>query len=374
MNAASNRSSAVIGTRRFFISLGSSLVVIAVTLFFFAPHLWFMTKIQPGTMEWDRALGFLAQCANPWEPYVEPALRWRLLPPTLAYWLGLRGLTPLALPWIGTITFLTSLHWMLRNRGFSQRANLATLFLVAGSGGVLASLHWFGLNDSWYLLGLAVVTLGHGWRSLVYPCLLCPWIDERFLIALPLAIFSRTLLTPDFPKSAAWSHLLALVARETWPCAIAVLPYAIVRGTFSQLDPELASREFLKTVAREFVIWAPYAPLAWWMGLRAAWLPLAVGLRAVLREAGAPAFVSAALLSLLMLGASLVIAQDMSRTAIILLPGVLGGAIVLARSEAGERTLVVASLVNLLLPAMHVVSTSAEPMYFLPLELWRVFH
>jgi hypothetical protein len=69
-----------------------------------------------------------------------------------------------------------------------------------------------------------------------------------------------------------------------------------------------------------------------------------------------------------------VLAQDMSRTAILFLPGVLGGAIGLVRTRQGERILIGAALANLLLPAMHVVSTSAEPILFLPLELWRLYH
>jgi hypothetical protein len=64
----------------------------------------------------------------------------------------------------------------------------------------------------------------------------------------------------------------------------------------------------------------------------------------------------------------------MSRTAILLLPGVLGGAIGLSRTKPGERLLVGAALANLILPAMHVTSTSAEHIYYLPLELWRVLH
>ena len=118
----------------------------------------------------------------------------------------------------------------------------------------------------------------------------------------------------------------------------------------------------------------PYAPLAWWMGLRAAWVLLFSGLRDVYQCAGRSAALLVISLSLLMLAISLVLAQDMSRTAILLLPGVLGGAIGLARTPQGERVLVGAALANLLLPAMHVVSTSAEPVYFLPLELWRLAH
>ena len=137
---------------------------------------------------------------------------------------------------------------------------------------------------------------------------------------------------------------------------------------------DLSNREFLESVTREFVIWMPYAPLAWWMGLRAAWVPLFSGLQDVFRICGRPAAILVALISLLVLATSLVLAEDMSRTAILLLPGVLAGAISLARNRQGEHILVGAALANLLLPAMHVVSTSAEPVHFLPLELWRLFH
>jgi hypothetical protein len=360
--------------RRWLASLGAALLVIAVTIVFFAPHLWFMTEVRPDTYEWDRALGFLAQCANPWDGGVEAALRWRLLPPTLAYWLGLRGLTPLVIPWFGIIALLAYLHGTLRGKGLSRRASLATLFLVAGSGGVLAAMHWYGINDGWYLLGLAVVTLGSGWRSLVYPCLLCPWVDERFLIALPLALVCRTLSSPAFPAEASGTELVSRLKRVVWPCAVALVPYAIIRATLSLLDDDLSNREFLATVAREFVVWMPYAPLAWWMGLRAAWLPLFSGLRDVFTTCGRPAALLVLLLSLLMLTVSLVLAQDMSRTAILFLPGLLCGAISLARTSQGERILVGAAVANLLLPAMHVTSTSAEPIHFLPLELWRVLN
>jgi hypothetical protein len=360
--------------RQWLASLGASLLIIAVTLTFFAPHLWYMSEVRPDTYEWDRALGFLAQCANPWDGGVEPALRWRVLPPTVAYWLGLRGLTPLVIPWLGIIALLAFLHGALRGKGMSRSASLATLFLVAGSGGVLASMHWFGINDGWYLLGLAVVTLGSGWRSLIYPCLLCPWVDERFLIALPLALVCRSLSSPSFPAAASASVLVSHLHRVIWPCTVALVPYAICRVTLSLLDDDLSNREFVANVAREFVVWMPYAPLAWWMGLRAAWLPLFSGLRDVFTTCGRPAALLVLLISLLMLAASLVLAQDMSRTAILLLPGLLCGAISLARTRQGERILVGAALANLLLPAMHVVSTSAEPVLFLPLELWRLFH
>ena len=360
--------------RRWLEAVGAALVVVAVTLTFLAPHLGNMTEPRPRTYEWDRALGFLRQCANPWEPDVEAALRWRLLPPTIAYWLGLRGMTALGLPWLGIIALLTQLHWMFRRAGLSRLACFATMLLVAGSGGVMTSMHWLGINDGWYLMGLVAVTLGRGWRSVVVPCLLCVWVDERFIVGLPLALLCRTIAAPDLPMSAPLAPLLVRLSRVVWPAALALVPYALIRVMLSVGDDDLANGWFLRTVAHDFVYWAPYAPLGWWMGLRAAWWPLFTGLRDVATFRGNPAALLCLLLTACTLGVSLVLASDLSRTTILLLPGILCGAVSLARTPSGERALIVAGVANLVLPALHVTSTSAEPIYFLPLELWHLFH
>ena len=355
-------------------SLAAALGVIAVTVFLFAPHLWALTEPTPGSFEWDRALGFLRQCNNPWDPDVEAALRWRLLPPTVAHWFGLTGKSALVLAWLGIVTLLAQVDWTLRGLGVARRARIATMFLVAGSGGLLTSMHWLGINDGWYLVGLVAVTLGRGWRSLVVPCLLCVWVDERFVVALPLAVICRTIRTADDAPAESVAGLLRRLAIVIWPCALALLPYGIVRISLSVGDEDLANGWFLRTIASEFVTWLSYAPLGWWMGLRAAWFPLFTGLRDV---ASARGMLSAALCAVAVCGtlsASIVLAADISRTAILLLPGVLCGSISLARTARGERALVVAAMAGLLLPAMHVSGTSAEPIHWLPREIWRLIH
>ena len=360
--------------RRGLESFGAALVVIALTLAYFAPHLGTLMEPSPGTFEWDRALGFLRQCANPWAPDVEAALRWRLLPPTVAYWLGLRGIGALALPWLGVVALLTQLHWMLRRAGLGRAACLATMVLVAGSGGALTSMHWLGINDGWYLMGLVTVTLSRGLRSLVVACLLCVWIDERFIVGLPLALLCRTLTAPDLPNPASFAILFKRLWHVSWPAAAAVLPYALIRVSLSVGDDDLSNGWFLHRVAREFVNWAPYAPLGWWMGLRAAWAPLVTGLRDVSILRGTPAALLCLLTTAATLALSLVLASDLSRTTILLLPGILCGAISLAQSSSGERVLLVAAAANLLIPAMHVSYSHGEPIYYLPLELWRLWN
>lgn len=355
-------------------SCGTALLVIAVTLFFFAPHLWAFVEPTPRSFEWDRALGFLQQCRHPWDPDVEAALRWRLLPPTLSYWLGLPGKSPLALAWLGVVILLAQIHGNLRRLGVAPRPRLATLFLVAGSGGVLTSMHWLGINDGWYLIGLVAVTLGRSWRSLVVPCLLCVWVDERFVVALPLAVICRTIRNPNGELDESVMGLMRRLAAVIWPCALALLPYGIVRISLSIGDDDLANGWFLRTIASEFVTWVSAAPLGWWMGLRAAWLPLFTGLRDVATARGILSGGLCAGAVLVTLGGSIVLASDISRTTILLLPGVLCGSISLARTRRGERMLVAAAGAGLLLPAMHVSATRAEPLHWLPLELCRLLH
>ena len=353
-------------------SVAASLGVIAVTLLLFAPHLWALAEPTPGSYEWDRALGFLQQCSNPWDPDVEAALRWRLLPPTIAYWLGLTGKYALVMAWLGVVTLLAQIHWILRRLAVAPRARFATLFLVAGSGGVLTSMHWLGINDGWYLVGVAAVTLGRSWRSLVVPCLLCIWVDERFVVALPLAVICRTVRSAEPGSADSVAGFSRRLTAVIWPCALALLPYGIVRISLSVGDDDLSNGWFLRTIANDFVNWLCYAPLGWWMGLRAAWFPLFTGLRDVALARGRlPAAVCFAAVCVT-LGSSIVLASDISRTTILLLPAVLCGAISLSLTVRGEQCLALAAVANLLLPAMHVSGTSAEPIYWFPVELWRL--
>jgi hypothetical protein len=49
--------------------------------------------------------GFLKPCEQPFRQDVEPAVRWRLLPPLVCHALGLKGNRPLAFCWLGLAVF-----------------------------------------------------------------------------------------------------------------------------------------------------------------------------------------------------------------------------------------------------------------------------
>src|SRR6185369_16440373 len=92
-------------------------------------------------------------------------------------------------------------------------------------------------------------------------CLLCPWIDERFLIGFPLAW-----LAGCHERDRGWS----------WPAArdaLWLLPYFIVR--LLQARQDIASQQFLSYQLHHAYLLLPRAPLGWWMGLRAAWMAVA---------------------------------------------------------------------------------------------------
>ena len=67
-----------------------ALFCLALTVFFFSPRLWILAERTPGSFEWDRGLSYMRQCADPFASDLEPAMRWRLLPPLTARVLGLR--------------------------------------------------------------------------------------------------------------------------------------------------------------------------------------------------------------------------------------------------------------------------------------------
>ena len=72
---------------------------------------------------------------------------------------------------------------MVGDHGDSALCNDVVVFVSTG---------WLAYFDSWYVLGLLVATFS-GSRSSPRPQPACcaPWIDERFVLALPLVVLIR---------------------------------------------------------------------------------------------------------------------------------------------------------------------------------------
>lgn len=344
------------------VAAGSALALAGA---FFCPRLFILlAEPDPLTFQWNRGLNFLGQCADPFAPTDEAALRWRILPPLVAHVLHLRGLQPLVLAWLGVGALgLATAAWGERLLQ-SRVSAFALVILVATTSAVLVPLHWVGIHDAWVWLGLLAVVLSPHRGAVALAGLLCPWIDERFIIGLPLAIWARAGIGGSNPRDF-W--------RELFSAGLWVLPYALVRGFFSLRVGDPGSAVFLQNALADLRVTLQWAPLGWWMGLRAAWVFNAVALLYAVRErrVGLEVLIAGATIAL-----STFLAHDLSRSIAILLPWVVLGIARLHRDRpaTAQLALVCAALANLALPAAHVVFKTVDIMSPLPLELVRVLN
>jgi len=342
--------------------LFTGFAVLLLTVFFFSPRWWLMSSPAPGSFQWSRGLGFVAQCENPFRTDIEPALRWRLLPPLVAHHLGLRGTIAFIIPWLGVFALLSAVaSWSARLLAARTSAFFLTL-LVATSSAVLVPLHWLGINDAWIWFGLLAIACSRSQYALVFAALLCPWIDERFLIGLPLALWCRYQLQPSVHTRLLLASLLPAV------------PYIAIRLVALLNAPaDAPDNAFLRHTLTEYRTWLPLAPLGWWMALRAAW-PLA--LAAFARQSPVPLRTTAVgvALSSFTLLVSAVLAADLSRSAAVILPLLVVGAVTLSAQLPSyvRLFLAVCAVANLVIPAAHIVYRKIDIVDSLPVELYRL--
>ncbi|MBA3848432.1 MAG: hypothetical protein C0502_00370 [Opitutus sp.] len=340
--------------------LAAVAMLLAVTVFFFAPRLALWNLDYSGAFEAARGLTFLAQCEDPFRTDVELAMRWRVLPPLVCHALGLKGWMAFAIPWAGVAALVwAGLDWFLRH-GLDRRAALAGGLLVATSSGVLVPLGWLGINDGWTWLCLLSVTAARSNKGVAVALLLGPWIDERVVVGLPLALWSRHCLDP---KTATPGRTMLL---GLW-----VAPYLVSRLAAVTLGADQGTGRFLSLAFADCAVWLPYAPLGWWMALRAGWLPV-VFAAADWWQHGKSAFALGAVSFVAVAVPTLVLAADLSRSAAIFLPVLFLGWVRLA-PRLGDRQLLAVSMVQLLLPAAHVVYNKIAVISPLLLELYRLW-
>lgn len=339
---------------------GIALLALGLSLLFFAPRLWLMQEPVPGSFQWDRALTFLRQCEEPFRRDIEPAMLWRLLPPFVAHMLHLPGRTPLALPWLGVVAATVYAAVLLRRRLDDLRFVFGGTLLFATTSAVLVPVGWLGMNDAWVWLGLLAVAFGRAHWALPLACLLCPWVDERFIIGFPLAW-----LVARFDRNEP--VLSRAVLSGLW-----LVPYAAIRLGLSRQDAATGAvtAGFLQGQLQDSLKLLPLVPLGWWMGLRAAWLAAGFALWNWPRPRAA--FAGAVLLGTL--AVSVLLASDLSRSVAIVSPLVLAGCFALARRDPlrAPAWLLALGVINLLIPAAHLTYVHIDPISPLPLELIRL--
>jgi hypothetical protein len=353
--------------RVLFAVMAGALALVVCALFF-PPRTEIWARRDPHLQEWSRADAFLKQCQDPYRQDVEPAVRWRLIPPLVCHTLGLTGYEPLFFCSAGLAVFAVvlaaRLDQLVGNRPWALLGTLG----FATSGPFITALGWLGLNDGWYLLALLETVAIRSLWALAAWALVGPWIDERFLIALPLALYVRARLKTPESGSALRAGLAA--------CA-GIAPYVLLRIGYSLTHGDAVSSGYLAAMLDVFRLYASYVPLGWLMGYRVGWLVVGAGLLAM--GASGKSRLPGIALGAAALGIISVVAWDLDRSTGVLLPIYVAGVVAIAKSGArpggpGPTRLmaigVACLLLNLVLPYAHVVGFTASWNRG-PLGLWR---
>ncbi|MDB6170443.1 MAG: hypothetical protein JWM88_3307 [Verrucomicrobia bacterium] len=338
---------------------------LALALFFQCPRLWIFSQPVPGSVYWDRGLQFIQQCDAPLgAPLADAALAWRVAPVLLAKTLALHGRAALAVPWIGLVLLLAQCAWVMAARTRDWRAAAFTTALIATTGATATVTSWLGINDAWYAAALVAIALQPSAGLLLLAAAIGPWVDERFILALPLALWVR-----HQALGAAGRIRVA-----TFAAAASIGAYLALRlGNVLHLSGA-SSEGYWRYVLGGIPAWWPWVSLGWFMGLRAAWVWVAVAIGGGWRKDERRAAWFPALLAAAPLAVMSVLASDTSRSPTMLLPLVLFGVerfIALRGIEPAIRIARFLLVANLLMPAMNVTYRNADPVNMLPVELAR---
>ncbi|MBL9210571.1 MAG: tetratricopeptide repeat protein [Opitutaceae bacterium] len=349
----------------------TAIAAAVVATFFFAPRFWLwvavgvplgeLISVQP---ELNRAFFALQQLADPWQPIEDPTNRvieWRLLFPLLGHYLHLPTWLYLALPHAGCLLALGAVAGIVRRATRDPAVTFGLTLLAATASWFFVASGWLAYFDSWLILGLLLASFSDRRWVIFAAALLTPWVDERFILALPLSFAVRALGAGTTPPDRR-----TLVA-DALALAAGLLPYVAVR-----LGAELTQTRTTSTSywTDRPLVPAPLHATLWgvWSGLRLGWLAVILFVAAC---AGRTRWIAGAAVTGTLL-VNLCVADDLSRSMSVALPAVLAGGLQLWRRDAGRlrQLLPWVCLGNLLLPAHHVIAAPGneeEPYHFVPI-------
>lgn len=345
------------------------ILAIGVSLTVLTPRLFVLLGPPfPGTFEWDRGMNFIKQVADPFNTEVEPALRWRLAPALLGYFSGLRGYAAFVIPWVGLLAAFVYMAVLAENR-MRNRLDAFLLVVLAGTLAAVQSVTMaHGINDGWLLLALLATAFSGGNVLRAGAALVGPWVDERYLFALPLCLACRAIFPPSGARPVPFWRF------APWEIAGAAL-YLGTRLMFTLQHGDPVSGDFVKNTLMFVPGYLPHGPLGWWMGQRAAWALVLIAVIAAALVGGR--FAAAALILSAVLGyaAIQVLAMDLTRSTNFFLPLTFAGAFAAELVVGTYRTRWLFALValNCILPFAMLTYIWILPMHSLPFELLRLY-
>jgi hypothetical protein len=357
--------------------IGSALLAAGLSLIFFFPDFWLWRGAGlpvPDLLacpDLHRAYFLIQQLAHPWShiPGIETSnnivIEWRLLLPVLGHYLGMSPTLFFALAHVGCLATLILVAYILRKTVGRFPVVLSGALLAATCSWFFVSTSWLGYADSWLVFALVLASFADSPKTLFVTALLAPWVDERFILSLPLCLGIRVLMAPE-STPATWQSLV--------PYALAlvggVAPYLCIR-----LGAELMGIRHTTAgyFAKGFVHDVPAGRvlLGLWQGLRAGWIMAAAFFALSLRKQRTSWSFAATAGIFVSLAVNMRAAGDLSRSASAAFPLLIGG-IILAAQAWPKRVLwsmPLLGLANLFLPAEHVVADFVQPVYNLRTEL-----
>ncbi len=344
-----------------------ALLAVTLAMVFFFPNLdrWLLHDyaIAANMPETSRAAFEAGRLEDPWHTprsTTHGLVTWRLIPVVPLHFLQAPHWVLIGLAWAG----VPALVFYCARRGAPRAGTmprLAVALAAATSASALVSIGWLTYMDAWWVLGLCVVVLSPSDFSRLTAALVVSFMDERFIIGLPLALLARHLFPPrenEAPES------LAKLLLPAW----GVAPYLLLRAAAWHWDLNQDAARFISE--RKLSDWFHPEALAagLWQGCRALWLPALIAL--LWRARGRPmnAGLAAAAAGTYLAGCS--VADDFSRNTGMLLPVVIVVAIdaINRRDVLVIRATMLAAVANLLLPAWHQIGVNRHPVF----PVWRV--
>ena len=346
-------------------NFAAAIVAFAVLLIFFCPawNIFLLWRTVPETgnfVEVRRAASLLLQVEHPFAPIADPIhriLQWRLLFPLVVHGLHLPASSLLFVPAAGAVLFLAACLTIARREGCDWLTAWCGTVIIGAAGWFFTTTGWLGYFDSWLLLGWVAVS--HSRRAVVVfaACLLMPWIEERFVLGLPLAMLIRVLRNPapELRDGVAAEKRALIGALSLTAFYVTVrLSLAGTRGSWGVTEYLRAQQTFEIGPAR-FLLGA-------WESLRFAWILAAAGCVSLLARHARSTRVLFAIGLVCTITGSLVVANDLSRSMNVLVPLALQSLVFMRPLTRGAALFFPgATLVALILPAQLVVTDFRSP-------------
>jgi len=284
-------------------------------------------------------------------------MRWRFVPQVFIYAVGRDHLLALALPWFGALVLAVYVLRTLRERGYDPYTAILLGTALLSSAPIFVSTGWLSFNDAWVALGAMALAFSRGRAVVIISCAICPFIDERFIFAIPGALLIRYYPFTEVRWAGIALRMMAAIA-----------PFLICRAIGLALGRGGPS-EFLLSTVKSSTSYLWVAPLALWMAFRFAYIPAIQRAQSEFSPHRAAVIVLiCASLAPVVVGFTL--ASDTMRTASILFPLCLWG--MLGPTLIERKWALWLALGNLVVPAAHVTATKIVPINSALIELWRL--